>query len=153
MTDIAALGMTYLLRCHWLYRLALVVLLCLALPACSGEKPEACGAGVPRHAKHPYTKLTCPIAGRMGDIKLAIPKQYQFTEIGYKGFDLWRKETYQNIPPFPTLESELSYFTIMVRRNNFKPTETHSILCHQKHTTILFQQTIYISTITTLPYQ
>ncbi len=153
MTDIAALGMTYLLHRHWLYRFTLLALLGLALPACSGEKPEACGAGVPRHARHSYTKLTCPIAGRMGDIKLAIPKQYQFTEIGYKGFDLWRKETYQNIPPVPTLESELSYFTIMVRRNNFKPIETHSILCHQKHTTILFQQTIYISTITTLPYQ
>lgn len=60
----------------------------------------------------------------MGEFRLAIPRQYQFTEVAYKGFDIWKKETYGSNPKVPTLDSELNYFTIMVRRNNFKPIES-----------------------------
>jgi hypothetical protein len=97
----------------------------LWLSACSQAETEPCGEGVPRHSLHPYTNRTCPIAGRVGEFRLAIPRQYQFTEVAYKGFDIWKKETYSSNPKVPTLDSELDYFTVMVRRNNFKPIESY----------------------------
>lgn len=77
---------------HLLWSLGMLV----TISACSQPVEEPCGEGVPRHAKHPYTQSTCPIAGRMGEFMLAVARQYQFTEVAYKGFDVWKKETYAN---------------------------------------------------------
>jgi hypothetical protein len=62
----------------------------LLLNACSQAEVEPCGEGVPRHSLHAYTNRTCPIAGPMGAYRLAIPRQYQFAEVAYKGFDIWK---------------------------------------------------------------
>ena len=131
--------------------LKLLACACLLwLSACT-QAEEPCGEGVPRQAPHPYTYQTCPIAGRMGEFKLAIPRQYQFMEVAYKGYDLWNAKTHHHNPKVPTLNSELDYFGIRVRRNNFRPIETHAdILDQQKfseneRSTPLDQRWIWVS--------
>lgn len=105
-----------------LRRLVTGLALALLVSACS--KAEPCGEGVPRHARHPYTEKTCPMAGRMGAFRLAVPLQYRFADVGYKGYDIWQPKTHRFNPALPTLDDELAYFTTLVRRNNFKPIES-----------------------------
>ena len=130
--------------------LILLVLL-WGLSGCN-KAEEECGVGVPTHPPHPYTHRTCPTAGRMGAFRLAIPMQYRFAEVAYKGFDLFNPQTHYLNPKHPTLESELARFAIMVRRNNFKPIESgqderdvDEFQNHQKTTTPLEKRWIWVA--------
>lgn len=63
------------------------------------------------------------VIGKMGDSKLAIPSQYLFGPIAYKGVDIWNADSYKNRPKHPTYNNQLDSFAIRIRQNNFKPIE------------------------------
>jgi len=75
-----------------------------------------------------YGEKTCPIVGRIGNIKLAIPQEYVLGPIAYKGVDIWKAESYKNGPKHPTLDTEIDNVAIRVRLSNFKPIESRKDL-------------------------
>jgi hypothetical protein len=72
---------------------------------------------------HAITGKTCPVVGRIGNVKLAIPNHYILGPVAYKGVDIWNAESYKNRPKHPALDTEIDNFAIKVRLNNFKPVE------------------------------
>jgi hypothetical protein len=87
---------------------------------------EWCAPGAPRHPPHPITGDTCPVVGKMGNSKLAIPSEYLLGPIAYKGVDIWSAESYKNRPQQPTFNNEIDSFAIRIRQSDFKPIETVS---------------------------
>ena len=83
-----------------------------------------CAPDAPRHAPHAMTGETCPVVGRMGKVKLAVPKHYLLGPFVYKGVDIWNAESFKNRPKQPTFDTEIDNFAIKIRQTNFKPIET-----------------------------
>lgn len=102
------------------------VLCLLLVPACSGygeDKAAACAPGVPPRPPHAITGETCPVLGRMGEMKLAIPKHYLLGPVEYKGQSIWSPEDWKKRPKKSTFETELSSFAIKIRQTDFRPIE------------------------------
>ena len=68
-----------------------------------------------------YGAKLCPIVGRIGSIKVAIPQHFVLGPVAYKNVDIWNPDSYRNMPRQPTLESDISNFAIKIRMTNFKP--------------------------------
>lgn len=105
------------------YSLLSLLLLAVLRGSCAFAA-ESCAQGVPRHVPTSLTGDECPILGRMGDLKLAIPPEYLIGPLAYRGVDIWQPNTYKNTPLHPTLSSDIDTFAIRIRQNNFKPIES-----------------------------
>ena len=83
-----------------------------------------CAPGVPRHAPHPVTGQSCPIAGNLHGTRLAIPAQYLAGPITFQGMDIWSAASVRAGPVHSTFDNAIDDFSIRVRQTNFRSIET-----------------------------
>src|SRR6185437_9847841 len=106
-----------LLGCNWLFH------------AYAKTRPECAVPLVQTPNVAPYYgKKSCPIVGRIGNVKLKVPPYYAFPLVGYKGVDIWNAQSFKNRPKHPTLDTEIDNFSIRLRLTNFKPIESEKDL-------------------------
>jgi hypothetical protein len=104
----------------------------VASAATSFAAAKDCPVDATQHASPAVVSdgYSCPDIGRMGSIKLAIPKHYILgPDFVYKGVDIWQPDSYKRqLLAGQSFDSEIRYFSIRIRLGDFRPVETQTDL-------------------------
>ncbi len=113
----------YLVRAVWLL-MPIAAIGIGALLWRSARADSVCTGNLPKQPIYPSGDKVCPVVGKMGGVKLAIPEHYILGPVTYKGVDIWNAESFKNRPKHPDFDTEIDNFAIRIRLSNFKPIES-----------------------------